>query len=195
MGAARLVLASRSPQRSALLSQLGISFELAPSDVAERDTGDPHDVALSNALAKARATAAQARWAGMLVLGADTVVALDGEIYGKPPGRAVAERSLRALSGRWHEVFSAVVLLTAGSGAQPRTHVECTRVQMRVLSEELLAWYLASGEWHQRAGAYAIQGRGAALVRRIEGEWASVVGLPLAGLLEMAGELLVSGPD
>ena len=136
---------------------------------------------------KAEAVAGQQPEA--IVLGADTVVSLDGVIYGKPSCETEARQTLGALSGRRHEVIGGLCLLQAG---QARTATATTRVRFRALEERLIGWYLASGEWRERAGAYAIQGRGAALVEAIEGDYLNVVGLPVATLIELAPELLES---
>jgi septum formation protein len=117
----------------------------------------------------------------------DTVVALDGAIYGKPADAVTAQSTLRALSGEEHTVFSGVCLIADG---QERCEVAETRVRFRALSEALIDWYVASEEWRERAGGYAIQGRGAALVARIDGDYSNVVGLPVATLLTLAPELL-----
>jgi septum formation protein len=123
-----------------------------------------------------------------LVLGCDTLVALAGVIYGKPADESDARVTLRALSGATHEVISGLALL--GPGNVERVAVARTKVSFRELSEDLLEWYLATGEWRGRAGGYAIQGTGAALVREIEGDYENVVGLPVATLLDLAPELI-----
>jgi septum formation protein len=125
------------------------------------------------------------------VLGVDTVVCIDGRIYGKPQGREEARATLRALSGRAHTVIGGICLIEE---ARPQTAVARTTVEFRQLDEALLDWYLASGEWRDRAGGYAIQGRGGALVRRIEGDYLNVVGLSVSTLLEMAPWLLGAAP-
>ncbi|HEV3230187.1 MAG TPA: nucleoside triphosphate pyrophosphatase [Solirubrobacteraceae bacterium] len=181
-----LILASRSPQRRAILEQLGIPFSVVPTDVEEISTGKPERVAVENARRKALAGAATA--SGPPVLGVDTVVALNGEIHGKPADRAAARRVLEVLSGQRHLVVSG--LAVAREGREPQTAVEITAVDFRPLEPGLLDWYLASGEWRERAGGYAIQGRGAALVRRIEGDYLNVVGLPVVALLELLPGLL-----
>jgi septum formation protein len=112
------------------------------------------------------------------VLAVDTLVALDGVVYGKPDGEDQARATLSALSGRTHEVVSGLVL-------DGHATLAVTRVSFRAIDDELMAWYLASGEWRERAGGYAIQGRGAALVRAIEGDYLNVVGLPVAALLDL----------
>lgn len=185
----RLVLASRSPQRRAILERLGLSFEVRPADVEELEQGEPAEVALANALAKARAAAAAGPGARTpeLVIGCDTVVALDGVLYGKAAGEGEARATLEALCGRTHQVVSGLVLL----GEHGERHgVGRTEVSFRELSPAQLDWYLGRGEWRGRAGAYAIQGAGAALVREVRGDYENVVGLPLAALLDICPELL-----
>lgn len=202
-----LVLASNSPQRREILRRLGVSFTVRPSDAMELDSGDPQTLVSENALRKARA----ARIGGTeeAVLGCDTVVALDGVVYGKPSSEAKARETLRILSGATHEVLSGLALLLPGNESiavargdarahvvakagrsTARTGVARTQVSFRSLGEELLEWYLATGEWRGRAGAYAIQGAGAALVRSVQGDYENVVGLPLATLLDLYPELL-----
>jgi nucleoside triphosphate pyrophosphatase len=180
-----LVLASRSPQRSAILTRLGIAFETLPTGVAEIETGDPETAALENARRKARAAREQRPDA--LVLGVDTVVALAGHIHGEPADEHAARATLRALSGTAHLVTSAIVLLGEEGERSATAH---TRVRFRDLDTRLIERYIASGEWAGRAGAYAIQGLGALLVREIHGEYENVVGLPVATLLDLCPELL-----
>jgi septum formation protein len=180
-----LVLASRSPQRRAILEQLGIPFSVVVSEVEELTTGPPAEVAVENARRKASAVAAQ--HPGALVLGADTVVSLGDRLFGKPEGAEQAGEMLRTLSGRTHEVVGGVCLTGHGPTV---TGVATTAVSFRPLSEALIQWYLESGEWRERAGSYAIQGRGAALVAEIQGDYLNVVGLPVATLLELAPPLV-----
>jgi len=178
-----LILASRSPRRKAILEQLGIAFRVEVPDVAELQEGDPHEVVVENALRKARAVdPGEDR-----VLGADTEVVLDGRIFGKPRDRDEAERFLRTLSGRTHEVLGGIALR---SGASERTAIATTRVRFRSLPDAELGWYLDGGEWDGKAGAYAIQGKGAALVESIQGDYWNVVGLPVPALLAIAPDLL-----
>lgn len=171
-------------------------FEVRPSDVEELEEGDPTEVALENALRKARAVVRdhQSKGAaeGEIVLGVDTLVALEGVIYGKPADEAHARETLRALAGKTHEVLGGLALL---SGGAERTAVIRTAVGFRELDEGLLDWYLATGEWEGRAGGYAIQGAGAALVRSIQGDYENVVGLPLASLLDLHPPLLGLAPQ
>lgn len=146
----------------------------------ELEEGDPAEVALANARLKAAAVP------GDLVLGCDTLVALDGRIYGKPASRAEAGATLRALRGRTHTVWSGLVVTGRGE------RVVGTEVTFAAFSDELLAWYLDAEEWQGKAGGYAIQGRGAALVERIDGDFFNVVGLPVAALVELLGADLAS---
>jgi septum formation protein len=187
-GRPALVLASSSPQRRALLQRLGVPFSVRVPETSELCSGDPLRLARENALRKARA--ALAPGVPEVVVGCDTLVALDGVIYGKPADERQARETLRALSGAEHEVISGLALLFGAEQGRERTAIARTGVAFRELSDELLAWYLATGEWRGRAGAYAIQGAGAALVRRVRGDYENVVGLPLASLLDLYPELL-----
>jgi septum formation protein len=162
-----------------------VSFSVQPAGVEEIDEGDPREVAAENALRKAHAV--RAAGAQGPILGVDTLVTLNGAIYGKPADELRARTMLCTLSGHTHEVLSGLALLLDG---EQRTAVACTSVSFRALSEGLLDWYLAKGEWQGRAGGYAIQGAGAALVRSVHGDYENVVGLPLAVLLDLYPELL-----
>ena len=177
-----LTLASASPQRRSILQQVGIAFEVRPADVEEETEGDPAQVAELNARRKAEAVA------GRLVLGADTVVTTGGEILGKPADAAQAREYLERLGGRTHAVVGGFAL--AEDGDVVLTGVERTLVSFRPLGPALLDWYLATGEWEGRAGGYAIQGAGAALVTGVQGDYLNVVGLPLARLLDLRPDLL-----
>jgi septum formation protein len=191
-----LILASASPQRRAILEQLGVAFTVRPADVVEFKEGDPALVAVENALRKARAVharvisvdAAGVEAPGAPVLGVDTLVALDSRIYGKPADERHARETLRALSGATHQVLSGVALLNEG---EERTALASTEVVFRSLDERLIDWYVATGEWRERAGGYAIQGAGAALVREVRGDYENVVGLPVATLLDLCPRLLM----
>jgi septum formation protein len=166
-----------------------VAFTVRPTDVEELDRGDPGEVALENALRKARAAHERGTGgAAERVLGCDTLVALDGALYGKPRDERDARATLRALSGATHEVVSGLALLLPGE--EQRTAVARTAVTFRELGDELLDWYLARGEWDGRAGGYAIQGAGAALVRAVRGDYENVVGLPLARLIDLWPELI-----
>jgi septum formation protein len=187
-----LVLASRSPQRRAILERLEVAFTVRAADVPELSDGDPEEVARENALRKARA--ALRPGAVEAVLGCDTIVVLDGTIYGKPPDEPAARATLTALGGRTHEVISGIALLLADGSSEvlERMTVARTRVTFRPIDEQLLDWYVATEEWRGRSGGYAIQGSGAELAREIDGEVENVVGLPVAALLDVYPELLDS---
>jgi septum formation protein len=143
-------------------------------------------VATENAYRKASAVASDAP-EGSLVLGVDTVVALGSRLYGKPTDEADARATLQALSGRRHLVVSGLCLIEDG---ETRTAAATTTVEFRVLDEKLLDWYLATDEWRDRAGGYAIQSHGAALVAAIDGDYLNVVGLPVTTLLALRPDLL-----
>ena len=185
-----LVLASRSPQRRAILERLGVAFTVRATDVSELTDGEPQEVARENALRKARA--ALCPGAVEAVLGCDTIVVLDGVIYGKPPDAVAARATLTALGGRTHEVISGIALLLADGGSEvvERSAVARTRVTFRPLDELLLDWYVGTEEWRGRSGGYAIQGAGERLARKIDGEVENVVGLPVAALRELYPELM-----
>lgn len=178
-----LILASRSPQRRAILEQLGVSFAVRHADVEELGAGEPVAVARENARRKALAVAAAEGHPEVPVIGVDTLVALEGEIYGKPRDEREARRFLAALAGRTHQVVSGVAVVERAH--PPRDAVAVTDVTFRALDDAVLDWYLATGEWRERAGGYAIQGHGAALVREIRGDYLNVVGLPVAALLDL----------
>lgn len=173
----RLVLASASPRRADLLRQLGVPFDVIPSEVPEAlPPGPVPDAVTSLALAKARAVAR--RVGPAVVLGADTAVVLAGEVFGKPGSPEAARRMLRVLRGREHEVITGVALVEAPSGREAAAHV-VTRVLMREYGDAEIEAYVASGEPFDKAGAYAVQDTRAALVARVEGCYTNVVGLPL----------------
>jgi septum formation protein len=172
---------------------LGVSFTVRPTHVAEIERGEPEQVAVQNALRKARAAYATPSGSGVqgdtgeTVLGCDTLVALEGQIYGKPADENDARATLRTLSGRTHAVFSGLAVLSEG---HEQVALVRTEVEFREYDERLIDWYVALQEWRGRAGGYAIQGAGAVLVREIHGDYENVVGLPLATLLDMCPELL-----
>ncbi len=168
-----ILLASTSPQRRRILERLGLPFE-AVEPRYEEVGEDP----VEHAAGKARSVEARRR----PVLGVDTVVVLEGDVLGKPATAGEAEAMLERLGGRTHEVVSGLCLRTP---AWEELHRETTRVAFRPLTARDLAHYVASGEWEGRAGAYAIQGLGAGLVERIEGDYLNVVGLPAALLVRL----------
>jgi septum formation protein len=179
-----LVLASRSPQRRAILEQLELPFEVVVPAFEEQPSGaEPVSEVERRARGKAQSVAGVAD--DRPVLGVDTEVVLDGRVYGKPANEAEAEAMLDALSGRTHEVVSGLCLLTP---AWEEVRHAVTRVTFRQLTPRELGLYVAGDEWRERAGGYAIQGRGAALVERIEGDYLNVVGLPAALLVDLLAE-------
>ena len=176
-----LLLASTSPQRCAILEQLGLEFDVVAPAYDEHDDGlAPVEAVRVHALGKARSVAGLAE--GRPVIGIDTTVVLDGRAYGKPASPGEAAATLAALAGRGHDVVSGLCVL--GEGFEEVAH-DTTRVVFRPLTELEIAGYVETGEWEGRAGAYAIQGRGAELVERIEGDYLNVVGLPAALLLRV----------
>jgi len=179
-----LLLASRSPQRRAILEQLAVPFEAVVPQYDEMLSGaDPIAEVERHAQGKARSVAGIA--GDRPVLGVDTEVVLDGRVYGKPGDEAEAEAMLEELSGQTHEVVSGLCLLT--SAWEELGHA-VTRVSFRALTPRELGLYVVSEEWRGRAGGYAIQGLGAALVERIDGDYLNVVGLPTALLVRLLAE-------
>jgi septum formation protein len=177
-----LLLASSSPQRRAILLQLGIPFDVETPRYVEDDEAGvaPVELVRGHAQGKARSLAAEA--GERPALGVDTTVVLDGGIYAKPHDAGEAAAMLGALAGRTHEVVSGLCLVTP---AWEELHHEVTRVTFRAVDTRELASYVATEEWRGRAGGYAIQGVGAALVERIEGDYLNVVGLPAALLVRL----------
>jgi septum formation protein len=161
-----------------------VPFEVRPAHVDELTSGEAAAVARENAVRKATAVP------GAAVLGVDTLVATEAGLWGKPAGEAAARATLRHLAGRTHDVVSGLALVRGGE-LEATTAV--TGVTFRELDDALLGWYLARGEWEGRAGGYAIQGAGAALVRCIEGDYLNVVGLPVAALLDLWPAVLGAG--
>ncbi len=180
-----ILLASTSPQRRAILEQLGLPFDVVAPRYEEDDPSDadPVELVTRHAREKARSVAVEA--GDRPVLGVDTTVALGGRVYGKADGPAAAEAMLERLSGETHAVVSGLCLVTQ---AWEVVEHATTLVTFRPLTPRDLAAYVATGEWEGRAGAYAIQGRGAALVERVEGDYLNVVGLPVALLVRILAE-------
>jgi nucleoside triphosphate pyrophosphatase len=180
-----ILLASTSPQRRAILEQLGLPFEVVPPRYEEHDPpdADPAELVRAHAQGKARSVADDA--GECPVLGVDTTVVCRGQVYGKAEGPEDAATMLGALDGTTHEVVSGLCLLTP---AWEELHTETTRVTFRALTARDIAAYVAAGEWEDRAGAYAIQGLGAGFVERIEGDYLNVVGLPAALLVRLLAE-------
>lgn len=172
-----LILASASPRRRELLSLAGFDFEVITADVDEvlDPTLAPYELVMSLAFQKAQAVAENNP--NKTVIGADTVVVLDGKVLGKPHSEAEAVEMLRSLSDRTHEVYTGVCLI---NGEKIHKFYECTAVSFYPLEEELISGYVASGDCMDKAGSYGIQGKGCVLVKGIEGDYFNVVGFPVA---------------
>ena len=188
--AVRLVLASRSPRRSHLLRDAGYKFDVVPADVDERRLPDepPRDyvVRLARAKAAAVASGAGADAENRVVVAADTIVVIDGEVLGKPADRQESAAMLGRLAGRTHEVLTGVAV---AAGERVLVTVETTRVTFAAMEPDRIAWYVATGEGDDKAGAYAVQGLGSRFVEWIEGSYTNVVGLPIARVDGLLREL------
>ena len=207
----RIILASTSPRRAELLRAAGIEFDVMPANVDETVHPGETPEAYVQRVAEAKATAVRHRANGRPVLAADTVVVIDEVILGKPVDREDAKRMLRMLSGRGHQVLTAVTLLSGADplgppkplsgegGSGPReglgkvrpalTRVETTVVEFAPLTHDDVEWYVATGEPDDKAGAYAIQGYASRFITRIDGSYSNVVGLPVALVYEMINSL------
>ncbi len=189
----RLILASSSPRRKEILKWLGIEFEVVEPEVDELTQGlDPEGLVLENARLKALAGLdALVTEDGVVVVGVDTDVFVDGTMLGQPADRAAAEGRLRLLSGREHEVLSGVCLIgpkaanIPGAPLKERSGVARSLVTFRDLDDATISTYLDSEEWRGRAGGYAIQGLGSILIDKVEGDFSNVVGLPIRMLLDL----------
>jgi septum formation protein len=180
------VLASASPRRRALLEAAGVAVDVDPVDVDEARLDGESPAQYVERLAREKAAAGARRHPDALVLGADTTVTLDGDVLGKPVDAAEAAGMLRRLSSRTHEVLTGIAIAWRGAIA---SHVERTAVAMAPLSEADIAWYVASGEPLDKAGAYAIQGLASRFIPRIDGSYTNVVGLPVTAVLGLASRL------
>lgn len=188
----RLILASGSPRRRELLTDVGIPFQVVVSDVAETIAPDLDPEAQAVALAKQKARAVASNLETGIVLGADTIVVLDGMLLGKPEDDADAIDMLRLLSGRDHHVVTGIATLNAATMSL-RSSAVASLVRFRSLSDDDIVAYVATGEPRDKAGAYAIQGLGSGLIRDLEGCFTNVVGLPLcetANVLREAGVIV-----
>jgi septum formation protein len=177
-----LVLASASPRRQELLRNAGFTFEVHPADIPEAPLAEESAKACAERLAREKALAVARRRPHDFVLGADTVVLVDGQLLGKPRDTVDAARMLRMISGREHEVITGVCLVSDGKTSVAS---ETTFVTVSELTEKEIADYIASGEPMDKAGAYAIQGIASRWIPRIEGDYFNVVGLPVALLWRM----------
>jgi septum formation protein len=188
-----LILASASPRRQELLREAGIPFEVHAANIDEKQLSGEQPLEYARRLSREKAQAVAAMYPQRYVLGADTIVVVGNEVLGKPKDHADAVRMLRMLSGRGHEVTTAVSLIAPAAGAQTRTFMartcvtqaSTTQVWFRKLAEDEIQQYVAGGEPMDKAGAYAIQGGASLWTDRIEGEYSSVVGLPLSVVTDM----------
>ena len=184
-----LILASASPRRRELLQQIGLDFTVITADIDETPLAGEDGIGYTLRLAEAKARAVLVLHPESVVIGADTTVAVDGEILGKPSDANDAAHMLRLLRGRRHQVTTAVALLTR---EQTLTAAETTQVFFGDMTDEDIAAYIATGEPTDKAGAYAIQGIAAQWIPRIEGDYSNVVGLPLARLVELLKSISLS---
>ena len=180
-----LVLASRSPRRIDLLRRIGRDPIVDPADIDESMTNGESAIDYVRRLSREKATTVLARHGDAVVLGADTCVELDGVVYGQPGDTDEARRTLRALSGRTHNVHTAVTIMSLTA---TRTIVESARVSLQPIGDALIDWYLGTGEPFGKAGAYAIQGHGAVLVTGVRGLMSGVIGLPLGPVAALLAE-------
>ncbi len=187
-----LLLASASPRRRQFLLELGFDFRVVPSNVDESAKEGEDAVTYAARVARSKAVAASGNTPGAVVLAADTVVALGGELFGKPADEGDFKRMMSRLSGATHDVITAVAARVIGGPTFER-HV-ATRVTFRTLGDDEVAWYWATQEPKDKAGGYAIQGKGGAFVTRIEGSHSNVVGLPLPETLELLEAAGVRAP-
>ena len=190
----RLILASASPQRARLLEQLGLRHTAIPADIDETPRAGESAEALAERLARTKAEALSIAYPEAVIVGSDTVVAREGDNYGKPAGDAEARTMLTALAGRTHRVATGVAVF---ANARTTARVCVSRVILRAMSTAEIAAYVATGEPLGKAGGYAIQGRGALFVERLEGSYSAVMGLPLfetGALLAAAGVDALEAP-
>lgn len=180
----RVVLASASPRRRELLALIGVPHEVRPADIDE--TYLPHEAPAAHAERLAREKALAVHAPDAVVIGSDTIVVVDGDVLGKPADSAEAARMLRRLSGRSHTVMTAVAVAWQG---RVESGVEAVGVTFRELSDDEIARYIATGEPMDKAGAYGIQGFGATLVSRVDGDYFAVMGLALHRLMRMCERL------
>ena len=179
-----LILASKSPRRQYLLKQAGLVFEVMPSSIDESTFALVDPMTYVQTLACAKAKAVAQRHPESWIIGADTVVLIDGTILGKPKGQSAARSMLQRLSGQTHQVYTGYTVCCQASGRQI-TDTVCTDVTFKALSGDEIEWYITSDEPFDKAGAYAIQGLGTFLVKRINGSYTNVVGLPVCEVIEI----------
>lgn len=182
----RVILASQSPRRRELLAQIGLAHEVRPADVDESVWPDEQPVPHCERLARAKAHTLAVAHPEAVVIGSDTIVVIDGAILGKPANAEDARSMLQRLSGREHTVYTAVAVAHGGS---TRSAVEAVTVRFRTLTHTQIEAYIRTGEPMDKAGAYGIQGFGATMVERIDGDYFAVMGLPLGKLVELLTDM------
>jgi nucleoside triphosphate pyrophosphatase len=182
----RLVLASKSPRRAEILRAVGWQFQVMAADIDETRIASEDAVTYVKRLAQTKAETVAKKVDYGFVLGADTVVVIDGEILGQPRDDGDARRMLKLLRGNWHEVLTGVALARAGQGSSTLVDYETTRVRFGEMSDEEIDWYISTGEPRGKAGAYGIQGRAALFIEEIQGDYFNVVGLPIRLVYEMS---------
>ena len=186
MSAPRVILASQSPRRRELLALVGIVHEVVPADIDESLLPNEDPIPHAERLAREKAMTIARRGSESLVIAADTIVVLDGQVLGKPADPGEARETLRKLSGRTHLVHTAIAVAHRG---QLRSGVESVAVTFRQLTDEQITRYVETGEPMDKAGAYGIQGYGATIVERVEGDYFAVMGLAIGRLMSLLGEL------
>lgn len=187
----KIVLASKSPRRAEILRAVGWEFEAVAANIDETRMESEDAVSYVKRLAQTKAeTVAKKISNPGLVLGADTVVVIGGEILGQPRDDGDARRMLNLLSGKWHEVVTGIALIRAGQTPQVLIDHETTRVRFCEMSADEIDWYVSTGEPRDKAGAYAIQGRGALFIEEIQGDYFNIVGLPVRLLYELSRKTL-----
>lgn len=179
----KLVLASKSPRRQEILAAVGWEFEAIAADIDETRFASEDAETYVKRLARTKAETLAGRFPDRVVVGADTVVVVDGEILGQPRDEDDARRMLRLLSGKWHDVMTGVALIKEGEVVVEH---ETTRVRFAEMTAEEIDWYVADGEPRGKAGAYGIQGRAALFIKEIQGDYFNVVGLPVRLLFELS---------
>ena len=185
------MLASKSPRRAEILRAVGWEFEAVAANIDETRMESEDGVSYVKRLAQTKAeTVAKKIPHNGFVLGADTVVVVDGEILGQPSNDEDARRMLRLLSGKWHEVLTGLALVRAGNAPRVLVEHETTRVRFCEMSPDEIDWYVSTGEPSDKAGAYAIQGRGGLFIEEIEGDYFNIVGLPVRLLYELMSDTL-----
>ncbi|HKR59328.1 MAG TPA: Maf family protein [Pyrinomonadaceae bacterium] len=190
----RLILASKSPRRAEILRAAGWTFETLAANIDETRQANETAVDYVQRLAQEKAEAVAKKLQSGLILGADTIVVVNDEILGQPRDKEDARRMLGLLSGKWHEVFTGVALLNAGNERRQLAH-QVTRVRFAEISPAEIEWYISTGEPSDKAGAYAIQGRGSIFIEEVQGDYFNIVGLPIRLVYRLLVQIYAEGND